>query len=80
MKRCSTTPRYILIGYPGAHDTIVAKSLLKTSNIAFIFIKEAEVETALYRIKKLPAVRLVEAPSMAIADGIDEIKSWLQAS
>ena len=84
MESCSEVPRYILIGYPGEHDTIVAKSLLKNANIDFIFVKETEEETeeetALYLIKKFPAVRLVKAPSMAIADGIDEIKSWLKSS
>jgi hypothetical protein len=80
MKSCPESPRYVLIGYPGKHDTIVAKSLLKKANIDFVFIKETEEETSLYCVKRFPAIRLIEAPSMAIADGINEIKSWLKAS
>jgi len=80
MSKRSASPRYVLIGYAGQHDTIVAKSLLKKANIEFVFVSESEEETCFYRIKHFPAVRLVEAPSMALADGIDEIKSWLKAS
>jgi hypothetical protein len=77
MESCPESPRYALIGYPGKHATIVAKSLLKKSNIGFVFV-EAGKDT--YRTKTLPAIRLIEAPGIAIADGIDEIKSWLKAS
>ena len=84
MPKRSESPRYVLIGYPGQHDTIVAKSLLKKANIDYVFVivsmTENERDTYFYRIKKFPAVRLIEAPSMAIADGIEEIKSWLKAS
>lgn len=74
--------RYVLIGYPGEHDTIVAKSLMKKANIEFIFVYPDVDREDINRdfIKKFPAVRLIEATSIPIADGLQEIKAWLQAS
>lgn len=75
-------PRYVLIGYPGEHDTILAKSLLQKANIDFVFVYPdvEKHQTNRHFIKRFPAVRLIEATSMPIADGIDEIRAWLKAS
>jgi len=75
-------PRYVLIGYPGEHATIVAKSLLQKANIEFVFVYPdvGREQVNPFFIKKFPSVRLAEATSMPIADGLDEIKAWLKAS
>lgn len=75
-------PGYILFGYPHNHFTQMAKEILEDQKIQYEF-REAPAGVHPhganpYRLTRVPAIRQADALDVHIADGIDELREWIQ--
>ena len=73
---------YILFAYPGNHFTVMAREILDREKIQYE-VRDAPVGVNPnganpYKLTRVPAIRQVDALDVHIADGIDELREWIQ--
>lgn len=73
---------YILFAYPGNHFTTMAKEILDGARIQY---KVQDAPAGVnpnganpLKLTRVPAIRQADAPDVHIADGIDELREWIQ--